>query len=335
MSLKEDSLQRDIGTILENIRKIKGVENAVLTQRDGNPIQSCGVWFSKDEIFNVSAASCAVYNTGINLYPNDLKYILIEGAKGKVLITPLKSPIDVNMDLLKMLGILDDKHEFFIAITAQSQINLGGIFLNTGECLREIKKTLLQSDQSFKPPQKEYDQKRIEQILKGFNVKEETESDLNLSSFTYTLTTNIKVELKNTLDDLSSQIHDLKYAFVSTQGGFIISELNNSREDFLKLDAISAMNYSLFEIAKKCAWLLKKAIVNTVLIECENFYSFIYKLNGGVFSAKIGKKGQKLGLLRLIVPSFIQRMEKLIKKIPKFEPPDLRGEISIALKPEF
>ena len=65
-------LKEKIGLHLDQIKQLKGVENAVLTQRDGNPIQSTGVWFSKDEIFNVCSAASAIFNVGIHLHPNDL-----------------------------------------------------------------------------------------------------------------------------------------------------------------------------------------------------------------------------------------------------------------------
>ncbi|MFX0012811.1 MAG: roadblock/LC7 domain-containing protein [Candidatus Hermodarchaeota archaeon] len=79
-------LSEKIGINLDQIKQLKGVECAVLVQRDGNPIQSCGVWFSKDEIFNVASIACAIFNLGIHIHPDDLKYILIEGKKAKILI---------------------------------------------------------------------------------------------------------------------------------------------------------------------------------------------------------------------------------------------------------
>ena len=88
---KTITLQDEIKKNLEIIKSTKGVENIVLTQRDGNPIQFSGVWLSKDEIFNVSAATAAIYNCGIALHQNDLKYILIEGKQAKILLSPLKN----------------------------------------------------------------------------------------------------------------------------------------------------------------------------------------------------------------------------------------------------
>ena len=73
------SLGEKVKIYLDKIRAIKGVENSVLAQRDGNPIQSAGVWLSKEEIFNISSATSAIYNIGIHLHNQRLKYTLIEG----------------------------------------------------------------------------------------------------------------------------------------------------------------------------------------------------------------------------------------------------------------
>ena len=133
------NLQEKIKIHLDQIKQLKGVETAVLTQRDGNPIQSAGVWFSKDEIFNVCSAASAIFNVGIHLHPIDLKYILIEGKKAKILIAPLNSPLHFSLNkILEQQGILNNNHEFFIAITAQPNVNLGGIFLQNNECLLKL-----------------------------------------------------------------------------------------------------------------------------------------------------------------------------------------------------
>ena len=115
---------------LEKIKQVNGVENAVLTQRDGNPIQSAGVWLSRDEIFNISSATSAIYNLGLHLHPDELKYILLEGKSSKILLAPLKNSMDDPIDRIMIRqGITNKNEEFFIAITATPKVNLGGIFL--------------------------------------------------------------------------------------------------------------------------------------------------------------------------------------------------------------
>ena len=314
-------LKDKIGIHLDQIKQLKGVENAVLTQRDGNPIQSTGVWFSKDEIFNVSSATSAIFNVGIHLHPKDLKYILIEGKKAKILIAPLNSPLHSSLNkILETQGILDTNHEFFIAITAQPNINLGGIFLQTNECLKKIKTTLITSGESFKPPLIQFNNQKIQSIIEGFNIKETEDFDLRLSSFSLSFSENISLALRKVLTNISVTIPDLKYAFVTIEGGFIASKILKKVEvDNEKLDKISAMSYSLFQTANRCAWLLKKMQAERILLDCQNSFQFIDGLGKSIFSTEIGKLRQKLGLIRLILPQFSKKIDSLIKKASEIQ----------------
>ncbi len=314
-------LKDKIGIHLDQIKQLKGVENAVLTQRDGNPIQSTGVWFSKDEIFNVSSATSAIFNVGIHLHPKDLKYILIEGKKAKILIAPLNSPLHSSLNkVLESQGILDTNHEFFIAITAQPNINLGGIFLQTNECLKKIKTTLITSGESFKPPLIQFNNQKILSIIEGFNVKETEDFDLRLSSFSLSFSETISLELKKVLNNISVTIPDLKYAFITIEGGFIASKiLKKVDTDTEQLDKISAMSYSLFQTANRCAWLLKKMQAERILLDCQNSFQFIDGLGKAIFSTEIGKLRQKLGLIRLILPQFSKKIDSLIKRASEIQ----------------
>ena len=314
-------LRKKIGIHLDQIKQLKRVENAVLTQRDGNPIQSTGVWFSKDEIFNVSSATSAIFNVGIHLHPKDLKYILIEGKKAKILIAPLNSPLHDSLNkILELQGILDNNYEFFIAITAQPNINLGGIFLQTNECLKKIKTTLITSGESFKPPLIQFNNQKIQSIIEGFNVKENEEFNMKLSSFSLSFSENISLELKRILNNISLTIPDLKYGFITIEGGFIASKILKKIDmDVEQLDNISAMSYSLFQTANRCAWLLKKMHAERILLDCRNSFQFIDGLGKAIFSTEIGKVRQKLGLIRLILPQFTKKIDNLIKKASEIQ----------------
>jgi len=314
-------LQEKIKIHLDQIKQIKGVENAVLTQRDGNPIQSSGVWFSKDEIFNVCSAASAIFNVGIHLHPKDLKYILIEGKKAKILIAPLNSPLHSSLNkILEKQMILNSNHEFFVAITAQPNVNLGGIFLQTNECLKKIKTSLITSGESFKPPLIQFDNQKIQNIINGFDIKENEEFNLKISSFSLSFSENISIELRKVLRDFSLTIPDLKYAFISIEGGFVASKiLKNSRVNTDELDNISAMSYSVFQTANRCSWLLKKMHTENILIDCDNSFQFINGLGKSIFSSEIGKARQKLGLLRLLLPQFSKKINTLIKKASEIQ----------------
>ena len=122
------------------------------------------------------------------------------------------------------------------------------------------------------------------------------------------------------LSDFSLTIPDLRYAFISIEGGFIASQLlKNSIVDKQILDRISAMSYSVFQTANRCSWLLKKMHAEKILIDCQNTFQFINGLGKAIFCTEIGKAKQKLGLLRLILPQFLNRMNSLIKKASEMQ----------------
>jgi predicted regulator of Ras-like GTPase activity (Roadblock/LC7/MglB family) len=321
---------------LEKIKQVNGVENAVLTQRDGNPIQSAGVWLSKDEIFNISSATSAIYNLGLHLHPEELKYILLEGKSSKILLAPLKNSIENPIDRIMIRqGITNKNEEFFIAITATPKVNLGGIFLQTKESLRDIKRTLVVTGESFKPPLRRYDESQINSLLNSFNIKEETKQTqmLSISSFCFSESTLNKIN--TSYQKLSFSVIDMLRTSLTVSGGFLVSSFlkagNFSELDF---EQEAAMSYSLYSTANRCAWLLKKMKVESILLECLNYYQFITPLGDGVFTLTVQKGKQKLGLLRLILPRFLNVLNTVVKEakvienpIKSFELKDIIGEI--------
>ena len=69
------------------------------------------------------------------------------------------------------------------------------------------------------------------------------------------------------------------------------------------------MSYSLYQTANRCAWLLKKMNAETILLDCEHSFQFIYGLGKAIFSTETGKSRQKLGLIRLIIPQFSKKID--------------------------
>jgi predicted regulator of Ras-like GTPase activity (Roadblock/LC7/MglB family) len=128
------------------------------------------------------------------------------------------------------------------------------------------------------------------------------------------------MELKKVLSDFYLTIPDLKYAFICLEGGFIASKILKNKSLHNKdLDNVSAMSYSVFQTANRCSWLLKKMNTESILIDCHNSFQFISGLGKAIFSSEIGKARQKLGLLRLILPQFLKKINILIKKATELQ----------------
>jgi len=315
MTLKVLPLKEKIGKYLGEIKSLKGVENVVLTQRDGNPIQSSGVWFSQDEIFGVSSATSAIYNIGIHLHPKELKYILIEGKKAKILIAPLKNSYDSPLNkILEEQGIFENDNEFFIAITTLPTVNLGSIFLQTADSLMKIKRKLITSGESFKPPLIEFNSEQVSRMMENFNVKEDVSIEQNLSAYSLCFSKKDSNRLDEIFKRFSLTVGDLKYSFLSLEGGFIASKIIKKARFWKNpLETIAAMTYSLFNTANRCAWLLKKMQINSILLDCETSFQFIYGLSKSVFSSHVDKGKFKLGLLRMIIPQYASTLGIIVK----------------------
>ncbi|MFW6312118.1 MAG: hypothetical protein ACOC1K_07780 [Nanoarchaeota archaeon] len=313
------SLKEKIGIHLDQIKQLKGVENAVLTQRDGNPIQSTGIWISREEMFNICSAASAIYNVGIHLHPHDLRYILIEGKQAKILIAPLLSTLHKSLNkIINHQNIVDQNHEYFVVITAQPNVNLGGIFLQTNECLRKIKISLITSGEEFKPPLIQFDHEKVQNIMEGFHIKKGTRENLKISPFSINLSPEISNKLKSELLIFSRTFPHLKYAFISVEGGFIASKVlkeeNINRNNF---DEISAMVYSLFKTADRCSWILKKMHASKIMLECRESFQFIMGLEKSIFCTEILKRKQKLGLVRLFLAKISQKINRLLLRASK------------------
>lgn len=331
-------LKEKIKIYLDQIKKIKGVENVVLTQRDGNPIQSSGVWLSQEEIFSVCSATSAIFNVGIKLYPEELQYILIEGKKAKILIAPLNSPVHESLNrILTQQEIIRNNKEFFIAITALPTVNLGSIFLQTNTCLKKIKNSLIISKKEFKPPLIEFNTSKLQEILQRFKIKDPNEESYNFSSFSLNISEDMTWELNKLLNNFSKTILDLNYAFLTVEGGFILSEILK-REGKVRnsIDAISAMSYSLFQVANRCSWLLKKMKAEKILLDTKNTFQFINQVHRGIFCSEISKNGKmRLGLIRLYIPQFLNKASRILErastkeKMKSFDIKNLLGEMVI------
>jgi predicted regulator of Ras-like GTPase activity (Roadblock/LC7/MglB family) len=327
------SLKDQVKTCLERIRHVKGVENVILTQRDGNPIQSAGVWLSKNEIFTVSSATSAIYNLGFHLHRNDLKYILIEGNSAKIFFAPLKSSMKDPIDRIMIKqGIKNNIEEFFIAITSSASVNLGGVFLQTRQSLKEIKRSLILSGESFKPPLRKFDLNQVNKLIKSFNIKEESVNHtfLEINSLSFSSETIKKI---NTIfKKMAISILSMKRVSLTTSGGFLISKYSKTYE-FSELDFEheAAMAYSLYSTSNRCAWLLRKMKVNSILLECDNHFQFISPIDDGILILTISKGKQKLGLLRLIIPRFLTLLKKVIKSAKLIENPVKLFDIKSAM----
>ena len=282
------NLVLEIKKHLKTIKNIFGVENVVLTQRDGQPIESSGVWLSKNEIFGVCSSTSAIFNVAEMLHKNNLNYILIDGKRSKILITPIY--LENNSTKIPELS---KKAEFFIAITTRPQVNLGGIFIKMKKKLQIIGKLI--SDSNYN--------------------KQESSSEKFIDTFTFKLDINISNKIRDIVFDFSKNVPGVNLAVVALNGGYSLCKFSLDP----LMDSEGALPYSLFDTSRRIIWMLKKTDINNVLCDCANYNHFIYGLvKGSIFSTYIMKNNEKrLGLLRLMIPQYINNLQLYLQEASK------------------
>ncbi len=297
---------------LQNIKNIPGVENVVLTQKDGYPITSAGVWLSKREVFSVSSAASAIYSTVNQLSSNKLNNILIEGTSAKIFLSPLP-----------ML------EEYFITLTAQKKTNIGAIYVEAKNSLNAIKNLLITNFQALKPPLINFTPEEVEDILRNFSLKYQGEQTLTLPKYNFILDESFADEINNSLLAIVKSIPEITRSFISLNNGYVISSYDRSDSRFDK--SLCAMAFSLYDTARRVFWILKRSFVESIIGEYSNEFIFIQGLKNAILYAEVEKQSNaRIGLLRLLFSSYVKSFNELLEKLESVKPviPSLEfGEI--------
>jgi len=309
---------QEVKSQLLKIKKIYGVENIVLSQRDGSPIESAGVWLSKNEVFGVCSSTAAIYNVAEHLHKKALNYILIDGIHAKILVAPLRNSdnsINSNQLSLNSKNNFSSNPEYFIAITTRPKTNLGSIFIGMKNTLNSIREILENSELDFKPPLRTFSSKEVEAILNSFSIKEDdNDVNSNINTFSLKITVDLSSKIRDLVFDYSKNVPGVKLACITLIGGYPLCKFTI---DPLIEEAEGAMSFSLFDTSKRIIFMLKKTKINSVLCECSNYSHFIYDLNRGIFSTFISKGDKRLGLLRLLIPQYVKTINEHLKEADK------------------
>ena len=304
---------------LVNIKKIYGVENIVLSQRDGSPVESAGIWLSKNEIFGVCSSTAAIFNVAEHLHKKSLNYILIDGIRAKILVAPLKNldhalqSNELQIDSSNLGVDITPETEYFIAITTRPKTNLGSIFIGMKKTLNSIREILEDSNMEFKPPLRSFSEDEVKNILDSFSVKEDEETTSKINTFSLRITAELSSKIRDLVFDYSKNVPGVKLACITLTGGYPLCKFTLDP----LIEAEGAISFSLFDTSKRIIYMLKKTPINSVLCECSNYSHFIYDLNGGIFSTFISKGEKRLGLLRLLIPQYVKQMTGYIKEVDK------------------
>lgn len=281
---------------LQNIKAITGVENVVLIQKDGLPVASAGVWFSKDEVFAVASSTCAIFGVA-KLIHGDFKYLLMESDTSKVFLASL--PNDPN---------------YFLTVTTAPRVNLAALFIEMKDSLSRLSFLLRQQVEGRLPPLRSYSLDETKQVLQGFAVAEGRDTTYGVSRSIISLDRSQALSLRALLRQVHDCIPNIGSVFLSLSGGVRVS-----LEGFTN-DRLAAMSFALHDASERVVRTLRNRSLQTVLCETENTRHFIYAVPNGVFSLWVDRDSQKLGLMRLLLKHYIEEIRRVLASAAAVKP---------------
>jgi predicted regulator of Ras-like GTPase activity (Roadblock/LC7/MglB family) len=281
---------------LQNIKAITGVENVVLIQKDGLPVASAGVWFSKEEVFAVASSTCAIFGVA-KLIHGDFKYLLMESETSKVFLASLPNDSD-----------------YFLTVTTAPRVNLAALFIEMKDSLSRLVFLLRQHIDGRLPPLRSYSNDETKRVLEGFAVAEGRDTIYGISRSVISLDRSQALTLRALLRQVHDCIPNIGSVFLSLSGGVRVS-----LEGFTN-DRLAAMSFALHDASERVVRTLRNSSLQTVLCETGTTRHFIYAVPNGVFSLWVDKDSQKLGLMRLLLKHYIDEIRRVLTSVSMVKP---------------
>jgi predicted regulator of Ras-like GTPase activity (Roadblock/LC7/MglB family) len=268
---------------------ITGVENVVLIQKDGLPVASAGVWFSKEEVFAVASSTCAIFGVAKLIHKN-FKYLLMESETSKVFLASLPNDSD-----------------YFLTVTTAPRVNLAALFIEMKDSLSRLAYLIRQHVDGRLPPLRSYSMEETQQVLKGFAVSEGQDKTYSLTRSLISLDRSQALTLRALLRQVHDSIPNIQSVFLSLSGGVRVS-----LERFTN-DRLAAMSFALYDASERVVRTLRNSSLQTVLCETGTNRHFIYAIPNGVFSLWVDRDSQKLGLMRLLLKHYISEIRRVLE----------------------
>jgi len=301
-------LSDELTETLQNIKTITGVENVVLIQKDGLPVASAGVWFSKEEVFAVASSTCAIFGVA-KLIHGDFKYLLMESETSKVFLASLPNDSD-----------------YFLTVTTAPRVNLAALFIEMKDNLSRLSYLLRQHIDGRLPPLRSYSSDETSRVLEGFAVAEGRATTYGTSRSIISLDRSQALSLRALLRQIHNSIPNIGSVFLSLSGGIRVS-----LEGFTN-DRLAAMSFALHDASERVVRTLRNSSLQTVMCETDTTRHFIYSVPNGVFSLWVDKDSQKLGLMRLLLKHYIEEIRRVLSSVSMVKPavPDDLKELLLA-----
>ncbi|MHA1506114.1 MAG: hypothetical protein ACTSR0_02845 [Candidatus Asgardarchaeia archaeon] len=286
---------REVKGLCEELRKIKGVENIILTTRDGHPISISGLWISKRDIFDMCSITAAV-NTTISQMVRGYQYTLIEGSYSKLAIFPLSESI-----------------EAYMSVMMREDTNLGALILKSKRTIGKILDIIHKIRGALEVPLVEFKDEDISMIVENLNIIRGLEREQHrMKDFYRDLNLSVDAirKIRKLVEEFKIKIPSVREVYIAGNGGYPIY----SSEPYV-YDKIN-FYYSTFDLFSKLVFSLKRDEVESMLIKTKDKYYIFKRLKGSTLVVLSEVDGTKLGLTRILMESLKGAVDRVISESP-------------------
>ncbi|MHA1596999.1 MAG: hypothetical protein ACTSVF_02810 [Candidatus Asgardarchaeia archaeon] len=284
---------REVKGLCEELRKIRGVENIILTTRDGYPISICGLWTSKRDVFDMCSITAAL-NTAISQMVRGYQYTLVEGSYSKLAIFPLGRSL-----------------EAYISVMMRGDTNLGSLILKSKNTIEKIVGIIDKMRGILEAPLVEFRDEDISMIVENMNIIngfergeqriEDQYKDINLSVDSVRRINELVEEFKN-------KIPSVMEVYIAGDGGYPVY----SSEPYV-YDKVN-FYYSTFDLSSKLIFSLKRERVGSMLIKTKDRYYIFKRLKGSTLVVLSEVSRTKLGLTRILMESLKGAVDRIMSE---------------------
>lgn len=296
----QSTLQPVLSSILGILEDIKAsvpcIDGIFLTQRDGNPIASTGVYLSQDEILSVSAGTAAIFNACIILHGRFLEHLVIDGARWKVLIQPLTRA-----------------KNYFLTITYRSLLNMGHLQRQLEPFAERIQERLDSSGYDFVPPLREYNKKKLDMMLAHFKSKASKSGDAVVQCFSYPMKEETPSRCNAILKNMNKVVQGFIYGSVAFRGGFLLTWSQRVEKFNLAPHSEIAVSFSIWNVARSYLDYLKRTILQSIYMDCGEYVQFISAKENILMSLYLAKGRQVTGFLRMTLMHYLDLLLEQLK----------------------
>ena len=302
-------IRKKIAEHLQEITNSQIIDNIILLQKDGYPIQANGVWVSKLEVFELCNAVSLLYYFSHRILESSTR-VSIKSDGRKFIITSL-SYILQDFDLLdKNKKELDkgEKNRYLMVFTLKDKnLPLREVFRNIKDEVTKIWNLLRTTDNRIKNIQPRLTDDQIQEVLKGFDIKNNSNQVEQIN----------KARLTRKMDDLYNLITyypNFKQISVFYQGKLVYSKLDKERtsQNNLKDSENSEKYLRIFQNALKVSWILKRVNPEIIILDSENYYGLISGFKESINFLKISKTNGRIAIIKDIFPVITKKSEKIL-----------------------